>query len=937
MTEISIDVITPNGSIQTSGDSGWGKYDSVQDFRDFLAFPVDKSDPPNSISIIKLRFSRLILSNTEPGDTILNSLFVNINDTVTEIEFGNTLSSYDLQHVINISYMFQACTNLVYVKNFDIFCNALEPSTGTSSLEHCRGIFQYCTNLLGDNADGGVITPLKWELVASDVANKERLFNGCESIETLDLTTLDFSTSVSMNAMFADCKSLVTLDLQQNINAPSLQLLTRLFNRCHKLNSGNIFEDYKNDKRLVLKFTTDGNMPDLTSMNQIIDECSLIKYVHVDISNTTALRLMSKFCRSCTSLKEIIFNQNLNTEKVEQMDRMFYNCPNLDNLDISNFDFSTISLQTTVGGGDTNNSVLMSTSGTHKEYILHKYLPQIFGGCFNLNRIIVSEQFFDFLQQRSNEVTYNGNTGINRPSDYDFNVKHIGLFGYLQNYGTTASTYDDGSHVQFYFSDGNVDKYYDNNTKIDDGPYECKLGGFSGYFNGDTQFYVGRNSELPTLLYTNNTKTQLTFEFFRPEVDMSNLFNTTTSGSNPIMLQEIDFDDVNTRKATNFNNLFQSLDSLTTLDLSSFDTSNVTDMGYMFYDCLNLTELDIQSFDTHNVTDMGYMFYDCLNLTELDIQSFDTHNVTNWVGFLGRFSSVPSSTYIVNVGRDFDLPQTNDDVINTGSNELFDNNEHSTNDASNITFTVPNQYVKNNLENHRELVNSINTSPKPYYYNVVYNSEAGADPYIKPMYGNLYKLPDIDAFYRLIQSPDVIINVQVQAVDQTYINTKLKRMTDLYFESVESHVYDWQSMHFFTKLCVIYNNEVCTYNLLNGVCEGDIPDWVSLSTEENATSALPIYQGEQATYTSTLHIANKIKLELAVYENPQVLNGIKIIKSDANVDGLLIKSYSSESALVDSLYDTCCCKFIPASGEHTVKEIFYRNDGTEKIREIIVA
>jgi hypothetical protein len=110
-----------------------------------------------------------------------------------------------------------------------------------------------------------------------------------------------------------------------------------------------------------------------------------------------------------------------------------------------------------------------------------------------------------------------------------------------------------------------------------------------------------------------------------------------------------------------------------------------------------------------------------------------------------------------------------------------------------------------------------------------------------------------------------------------------------------------------------------------------------LSTEENATSALSMYQGEPASRTSILDIANKIKLELAIYENPQVLSGIKIIKSDTNVDGLLIKSYSSESAIVDSLYDTCCCNFIPASEENTVKEIFYRNDGTEKIREIIVA
>ena len=45
------------------------------------------------------------------------------------------------------------------------------------------------------------------------------------------------------------------------------------------------------------------------------------------------------------------------------------------------------------------------------------------------------------------------------------------------------------------------------------------------------------------------------------------------------------------------------------------------------------------------------------------------------------------------------------------------------------------------------------------------DNDAGADPYIKPMYGSVYKLPDADAVYRLIQTHSIVVNDQVQAVD----------------------------------------------------------------------------------------------------------------------------------------------------------------------------
>ena len=56
-------------------------------------------------------------------------------------------------------------------------------------------------------------------------------------------------------------------------------------------------------------------------------------------------------------------------------------------------------------------------------------------------------------------------------------------------------------------------------------------------------------------------------------------------------------------------------------------------------------------------------------------------------------------------------------------------------------------------------------------------AELVGDPYIKPMYDTLYKLPDIDAYYRILESKSIKINAQVQKITRIYKSTskRIKR------------------------------------------------------------------------------------------------------------------------------------------------------------------
>ncbi|MCR4664107.1 MAG: BspA family leucine-rich repeat surface protein [Paludibacteraceae bacterium] len=69
------------------------------------------------------------------------------------------------------------------------------------------------------------------------------------------------------------------------------------------------------------------------------------------------------------------------------------------------------------------------------------------------------------------------------------------------------------------------------------------------------------------------------------------------------------------------------LPGLEKLDLSTFNTANVTDMSQMFAGCVALKELNLGSFNTENVENMSSMFYNCVSLKQLDLHRFNTGKV----------------------------------------------------------------------------------------------------------------------------------------------------------------------------------------------------------------------------------------------------------------------------------------------------------------------
>jgi len=222
-----------------------------------------------------------------------------------------------------------------------------------------------------------------------------------------------------------------------------------------------------------------------------------------------------------------------------------------------------------------------------------------------------------------------------------------------------------------------------------------------------------------------------------------------------------------------------------------------------------------------------------------------------------------------------------------------------------------------------------------YVYDL-YGIEIIGDPYIKPMYGPLYKLPDVDAFYRILEGENVIINAQVQVVQQEYINHHAKMINDRFFKDVSSNVYDWDSMYFFTQLCIHYDDEIAIYNMLNTDLLTECPAWLSMKVINKKTESSAMYENEDVLKVVELSIENTLTIQAALYNNPQILTGIKVKSCKAKLNGLLMYKYSSESAAVESLYDTSKCNFKDAENCKVVTEYFYTNNGVSESREITI-
>ena len=305
----------------------------------------------------------VVLTNKDSTEDVTTKLCTSINKkaivSMSSMFYGSKtskidLSSFDTSNVVNMSGMFNSCTNInkLNLRNFD-----------TSKVSNMSAMFYSATSLEEVNLDGFDLTSSTsgsniLGAMFSGANNLKRvsmknwkipkLFTnaiGCrtsslcsESLEYIDVTDWDLSKTKNLNGLFGtlyakEIKGLETWDTQ-NIT-----------------DMGNMFGTAKNLKSLNLSSFDTSNV---TNMSAMFSGAESIKELDLSNFNTKKVTNFGGMFSGCTNLKKLNLS-NIDANNASYTRSVFGGVPSLDELDMSNWDFRRYDLK---GNGAIVNRVL---------------------------------------------------------------------------------------------------------------------------------------------------------------------------------------------------------------------------------------------------------------------------------------------------------------------------------------------------------------------------------------------------------------------------------------------------------------------------------------------------------------------------------------------------------------------------------------------------
>lgn len=155
-----------------------------------------------------------------------------------------------------------------------------------------------------------------WDI--SKLTNTNYMFQHCEKLTTLDVSSFDTINITSMRDMFTECGALTSLDLSH-------------FNTSKVTDMGNMFENCFAIKVLdLLSFDTSN----VTNMDMMFVSCESLTDLDIsnfDTSKVSTMEGMFMDCSNLTTIKGII-----DMKSCTRYDSMFENCPKLTGVKIKN-------------------------------------------------------------------------------------------------------------------------------------------------------------------------------------------------------------------------------------------------------------------------------------------------------------------------------------------------------------------------------------------------------------------------------------------------------------------------------------------------------------------------------------------------------------------------------------------------------------------------
>lgn len=307
------------------------------------------------------------------GATHLNSLFSTMYDDslkavdltkldtskVTTMEYmfdgceglrAVAFGKYSTSKVKKLTHMFFECYSLEYIIQGETikipkgeeekYWNNLS-FIDTSKVTNMLGVFESCNSLEYLNLSG-------WN--TASVKSMVQLFSGCDKLKKININKWNVSNVEDMNGMFCGCESLENLNL--NVwDTSKVKDMSRMFVCCDV--SSLAIDEIDTSSVTDMSFMFDGcknltnvrfggkfNTKNVVKMQEMFSGCGDLEAVDLSNMDASSLKDMSFIFSRCDKLHSVKFGGKFNTKNVEDMKGLFYECTSLRNIDLSDLDMS---------------------------------------------------------------------------------------------------------------------------------------------------------------------------------------------------------------------------------------------------------------------------------------------------------------------------------------------------------------------------------------------------------------------------------------------------------------------------------------------------------------------------------------------------------------------------------------------------------------------
>ena len=338
------------------------------------------------------------------------------------------------------------------------------------------------------------------------------------------------------------------------------------------------------------------NTEEVTDMSRMFEYCESLSSLDVSKFNTANVTTMSYMFRGCSSLKSLDVS-NFNTAKVTSMWSMFCDCSSLTSLDVSKFNTeNVISMRYMFLFCKSLTSLDVSKFHTAKVTDMR----EMFRGCSSLTSI-------DVTNFNTEEVT--------DMSSMFYNCSALTTIYCNDNWKSDVVKESEDMFKNCSKLDGAVE--YDA-TKTD----VTMANPTTGYFTKKRVAYVVENGSTLTFYYDTNkaTRTGTVYGIYDKRTDDTKVpaWAGSKLDKNERTTKVVFDSSFKKYRPTTTSCWFCICKTLATIEgMENLNTEKVTDMSNMFLGCSSLTSIDVTKFNTAKVTDMSGMFSACSALSTI--------------------------------------------------------------------------------------------------------------------------------------------------------------------------------------------------------------------------------------------------------------------------------------------------------------------------------